>query len=119
MSAPEPYVTDIHGFPDRGRSVFAVTTATLVLCSLFVAARLVCRVGIVRRVSCDDYFIALAWALAFGLCFTIDLGTRKGLGRHDSDIAPGDRASLRRCEYVFSILYVGPRLPFILLVPGC
>jgi hypothetical protein len=98
---------DSTGFPDRGLAVLAVATATLVLCSVFVAARLVCRIGIVRRVSWDDYTIVLAWFLAFGLTFTIDLGTRKGLGRHDANIDPDDRGSLRRCEYVFSILYVG------------
>lgn len=93
-------------FVDRGPAVLAVTTATLTLCSLFVTARLICRIGIVHRVSWDDYFIILAWLLAFGLSFTIDFGARKGLGRHDSNIIPEDQGSLRRCEYVFSILYV-------------
>jgi hypothetical protein len=91
---------------DRGPVVFAVTTATLVLASVVVAARLVCRIGIVRHVSWDDYFILLAWLLAFFLSFSIDLGTRKGLGRHDTDIAPEDWSVLRRCEYAFSVLYV-------------
>jgi len=86
--------------------VFAVTTATLVLASVFVAARVVCRVGIVRNVSKDDYLIILAWLLAFFLSFTIDLGTVNGLGLHDADIDPNDKAVLRKCEYVFSILYV-------------
>ncbi|KAI0007920.1 major facilitator superfamily domain-containing protein [Xylariaceae sp. FL0662B] len=92
-------------YPDRGPSVFAVTTATLILASCFVAARLVCRIGIVRNVSWDDYIIVTAWLLAFALSFSIDLGTRKGLGRHDEDIPDGDWNVLRRCEYVFSILY--------------
>lgn len=94
-------------FPDRGPAVFAVTTATLVLCSVFVFSRMVCRLGIVHRVGWDDYFIILAWLLAFGLCLTINLGTRTGLGRYDTNIPPEDRAQLRIREYVFSILYVG------------
>ncbi|OAA62549.1 major facilitator superfamily transporter monosaccharide [Niveomyces insectorum RCEF 264] len=92
-------------FPDRGTSVFAVATATLVLSALFVFSRLVCRLAIVRRVGWDDYFIIASLLLAFGLCFTIDYGTRKGLGRYDSHIPADDRSSLRRSEYVFSILY--------------
>jgi hypothetical protein len=48
-------------FPDRGPSVLAVTTATLIVASLFVLARLVCRVAIVKHMSADDYFIVLAW----------------------------------------------------------
>ncbi|KAI0473018.1 major facilitator superfamily domain-containing protein [Xylariaceae sp. FL0804] len=92
-------------FPDRGPAVFAVTTATLVLASVFVAARLACRVAIVRHVSWDDYFIIVAWVLALALSFTIDLGTRTGLGRHDQDTPNGDWDTLRRSEYSFSVLY--------------
>ncbi|CAK7267863.1 hypothetical protein SEPCBS119000_002767 [Sporothrix epigloea] len=90
---------------DRGPAVFAVTTTTLVLCSVFVFSRLICRVAIVRRVGWDDYFIILAWLLAFSLSLTINLGTQTGLGRHDADIQADNRARLRICEYVFSILY--------------
>ncbi|KAI1081117.1 MFS general substrate transporter [Whalleya microplaca] len=92
-------------YPDRGPSVFAVTTTTLVLSSCFVAARLVCRFGIVRKVSWDDYLIVAAWVLAFALSLSIDLGTTKGLGRHDDNISSSDWNALRRCEYAFSILY--------------
>ncbi|KAK1760623.1 major facilitator superfamily domain-containing protein [Echria macrotheca] len=102
MSALETTAT---GFPDRGPAVFAVTTATLVLASIFVAARLVSRIGIVRSVSWDDYIIVLAWLISFFLCLTIDFGTKRGLGRHDENISPDDMPGLRMCEYVFSILY--------------
>lgn len=93
-------------FDDRGPAVFAVTTATLIICSLFVAARLYTRIAIVRQFTHDDWFILLAWALAFAVSLTIDLGTKHGLGRHDADIADNDWDILRRCEYVFSVLYV-------------
>lgn len=102
-------------FEDRGPSVFAVTTATLVLASVFVAARLYTRLAIVRQVTYDDWFIILAWFLAFGVSFTIDLSTRRGLGRHDSDIGADNWNALRRCEYVFSVLYVSS-LPLALLM---
>lgn len=46
---------------NRGPVVLAVTTAFLVASTLFVALRLVSRVGVVKKVSKDDYFIMLAW----------------------------------------------------------
>lgn len=101
-----------HGIDDRGSSVFAVTTATLILASLFVAARLYARLAIVRQFTYDDWFIISAWLLAFAVSFTIDLGTRYGLGKHDADIAADDWNALRRCEYVFSVLYVSTILSF-------
>lgn len=90
---------------DRGPAVFAVTTATLVLASTFVIARLICRQFIVKNISWDDRIIILAWFIAFGLSFTINFGSRKGLGRHDEDVRDEDWGTLRRCEYVFSVLY--------------
>ncbi|KAI3318021.1 fucose permease [Xylariaceae sp. AK1471] len=92
-------------YESRGPVVFAVTTGTLVLATVFVAARLACRTFIVRQVSWDDYFIIIAWILAFGLSFAIDYGTTKGLGRHDDNIAPDDWDPLRRSEYAFTVLY--------------
>ncbi|KAI0540514.1 fucose permease [Xylaria digitata] len=94
-----------HDYPDRGPVVFAVTTGTLVLATVFVVARLTCRTFIVRQVSWDDYFIVIAWFLAFGLSFAIDYGATKGLGRHDADIHADDWDPLRRSEYVFTVLY--------------
>ncbi|KAL0942438.1 L-fucose permease [Colletotrichum truncatum] len=91
--------------PDRGPAVFAVTTATFVLASVMVAARLFCRRFIVRNVSWDDKTMFLAWLIGFGLSFTICFGTTRGLGRYDADISKDHWKSLRACEYVFSILY--------------
>ncbi|PNH70137.1 hypothetical protein VD0002_g413 [Verticillium dahliae] len=91
--------------PDRGPVVFAVTLSTLVLASVFVAARIFCRYVIVKNVSWDDKIMLLALVLTFGLSFTICFGTTKGLGRYDDDISMDDEGALRRCEYVFSILY--------------
>ncbi|KAI0179203.1 MFS general substrate transporter [Hypoxylon sp. FL1284] len=96
---------DQSSFPNRGPAVFAVTTATLVLTTCIVAARLFCRSRIVRKVTWDDYFIVIAWFLAFGLSFSIDFASSIGLGRHDEDIPPENWDALRRCEYVFSVLY--------------
>jgi len=47
----------------------------------------------------------LAWFLAFGLSFSIDYGTTKGLGRHDVDIPQSWLRQLRGGEYAFTILY--------------
>ncbi|KAI1762146.1 MFS general substrate transporter [Hypoxylon sp. FL1150] len=97
--------TDSGASPTRGPAVFAVTTATLVLATCIVAARLFCRIRIVRSVTWDDYAIVTAWIIALALSFSIDFGVSKGLGRHDDDIAFEDWYALRRCEYAFSVLY--------------
>ena len=98
-------ILDNHNIPDRGPTVFAVSIATLCLASAFVAARLITRFFIVRCVRWDDRVMMLAWLIAFFLSFSIALGTANGLGRYDQDIASDDRGMLRRCEYVFSVLY--------------
>lgn len=103
MSSADASASD---FPDRGPVVFAVTTATLVLATVFVSARLYCRKHLIRNVGLDDYFIAAAWVFGFGLSFSIDYAARHGLGRHDKNIDQEDYSSLRKSEYVFSVLYV-------------
>ncbi|KAI1459219.1 MFS general substrate transporter [Annulohypoxylon moriforme] len=92
-------------FPNRGPTIIAVTSWTLALTTVVVAARLFCRTRIVRRVTCDDYFIIVAWCIAFGLTFSIAMAAGSGLGRHDKDIPAQDWVTLRNCEYVFSVLY--------------
>lgn len=49
---------------NRGPVVLVVTTALLVASSVFVVVRFVSRIGIVKRISWDDYFILLAWVRA-------------------------------------------------------
>ncbi|KAH7324514.1 major facilitator superfamily domain-containing protein [Stachybotrys elegans] len=97
--------SDSRHVPDRGPAVFAVTTATLVLASILLAARVYSRAFIVKNISRDDKVIIFAWIISFFLSFTIDLGVVHGLGRYDTDISPENWPTLRRCEYVFSILY--------------
>ena len=48
-------------FENRGPQVLAVTTAVLCLSTVFVVLRLLSRIGVVKRVTPDDYFIILAW----------------------------------------------------------
>ncbi|KAK0739922.1 major facilitator superfamily domain-containing protein [Apiosordaria backusii] len=90
---------------DRGPAVLAVTAATLILASVFVAARMVSRIGIVRRFGADDYIMVLAWLITLFLSLSIIFGTKKGLGRHGKNIEDWELPGLRMCEYVFSILY--------------
>ncbi|RFU72819.1 mfs transporter [Trichoderma arundinaceum] len=90
---------------NRGPAVLAVTTATLVLASVFVFARMVSRYFIVKRFTWDDRIILFAWLISFFLSFTICYGVANGLGKHDDDIPPEQIPTLRHCEYVFSILY--------------
>lgn len=94
-------------FNDRGPAVFAVTTTTLGLAGLLVVGRLVSRLWIVRHFTWDDFFIVCSILIASGLSFAIDYGVTKGLGKGDNDILPQWIGSLRKCEYVFSVLYVG------------
>lgn len=44
--------------------------------------------------------------LAFGTSFTICYGTSVGLGRHEVDVPREWASSLKKSEYVFSVLYV-------------
>ncbi|CZR60673.1 related to L-fucose permease [Phialocephala subalpina] len=95
----------INGHHSRGETVFIVTTTTFVLATVFVVSRLISRFGILRSRTPDDYVMILAWFIAFGLSFSIDWGTLKGLGRHDADIPESWLPSLRSSEYAFTILY--------------
>jgi fucose permease len=98
-------MSTLSSYDSHGKAVFIVTTTTFVLASVFVLARLLSRFAVLRSRTLDDWFMILAWLIAFGLSFAIDYGTSKGLGRHDSDIPPEWLPALRRSEYAFTILY--------------
>lgn len=97
---------------NRGPVVLAVTAATLSICSVFVACRLMSRFWVVRKPGWDDYTIALAWILAFGTSFSICYGTTKGLGRHQVDVPDHLEPSMKKAAYAFSVLYVCPPQAF-------
>ena len=44
--------------------------------------------------------------IAFGFSFSICFGTSVGLGRHEIYVQASQRDSLKKAEYVFSVLYV-------------
>ncbi|KAB8606244.1 hypothetical protein FH972_025874 [Carpinus fangiana] len=89
----------------RAAVVLAVTAAMIAASTVFVFFRLVSRIGIVKKVTPDDYFIIVAWIISFGLSFAICLGTKYGLGMHERDISPDHKYVLIRLEYTFSVLY--------------
>jgi len=93
------------GFESRSSPVFAVTVAMITCSTVFVAARMASRAGIVKKVLLDDYFMLVAWLLALGLSFSICYGTFVGLGRHEDDVLNSWQGSLRRSQYAFSVLY--------------
>ncbi|KAF1839291.1 MFS monosaccharide transporter-like protein [Decorospora gaudefroyi] len=98
--------TDFDGdFPTRGPAVMGVSAATLALCSLFVAFRLVSRFLVVRKPGWDDYTMIAAWILAFGASFCICYSTTKGLGRRQQNIPPEWQEPMKKSSYVFSVLY--------------
>lgn len=45
----------------RSRAVFISVTASFILATLFVVARLISRLGIVKYRGWDDYAILVAW----------------------------------------------------------
>ena len=90
---------------DRSRIVLAVTTAMISCATVFVALRLVSRIGIVKKIMVDDYFIILAWLISFGLSFSICDATHYGLGRHEDDVPTSHQGSLNRLDYTFTALY--------------
>ncbi|KAF2665500.1 MFS general substrate transporter [Microthyrium microscopicum] len=89
----------------RGPIVLVVTAVILILSTLFVLLRLISKFGVVRRVAWDDYFMILAWFLAFGLSFAICYGTRVGLGMHENTVPQEWQSALKKSEFAFSVLY--------------
>ena len=55
MADPPPQIED------RGPVVLAVTIALLATSSVFIVLRFISRIGVVKRVSADDYAIVVAW----------------------------------------------------------
>ena len=95
-----------HGdFQERSEPVFAVVIAFVVISTIFVFLRMISRTLIVRKVTLDDYFIVLAWAIAVGLSAAICYGCAWGLGRHEKDVPNDWQHGLRTANYVFSVLY--------------
>ncbi len=117
---------DITVDQNRGHEVLAVTVALFVAATFAVILRFVSRLGVVKRISADDYAMLAAWVsrcrchhlflskahvlirtqlIAFGLSFSICYGTSVGLGRHEVNVRPEDHAALKKSEYAFSVLY--------------
>jgi fucose permease len=94
--------SDFHG---RSGPVLGVVVAMIVLSTIFVSLRMVSRTLIVRKVTLDDYFIVLAWAIAAGLSAAICWGSAWGLGRHEKHVPHDWQVGLRKANYVFSVLY--------------
>lgn len=94
-----------HAFHGRSETVLVVTIVMFSLSTIFVAFRMLSRGAIVRRIMLDDYFIMLAWMLAFGLSFCVCWATGYGLGRHEIDIPAEWQGSLRKSIYAASVLY--------------
>ncbi|KAK4610073.1 L-fucose-proton symporter [Fulvia fulva] len=101
-NAPGPPHGDVQG---RSEAVLAVTIVMIVLCSIFVFFRMLSRVAIVRKITVDDYFMVIAWAIATGLSIAICYGCAYGLGRHEVDVPDSWQSGLRKSNYAFSILY--------------
>jgi fucose permease len=97
--------TNHNAFEGRAAPVLAVSVALLVLATVFVFFRMLSRAAIVKKIAMDDYFMVVAWIIAFGLTMSVIWGTRYGLGRHSQDIPAQWTSTLKKCNYVFSVLY--------------
>lgn len=109
-------------FENRGPSVLAVTIVLLAISTVAIVSRLISRIGVVKHVYKDDYFIILAWVskmkmeisamltteqlIALGFSISICIGTSFGLGRHELDVKHESIKALKKSEYAFSVLYV-------------
>ncbi|OBT91592.1 hypothetical protein VE01_10362 [Pseudogymnoascus verrucosus] len=90
---------------DRREAVQVATTVTIVIAFVFVALRMISRIFITRRTTLDDYVMILAWIIAFGGSFTILLAARKGFGLMDAELKPEWITTLKKCGYIYSIIY--------------
>ncbi|KAL7267960.1 hypothetical protein RUND412_009435 [Rhizina undulata] len=89
----------------RSGSVFAVTTAFAALATIIVMLRLMSRAFVLKKVTADDYFIIVAWVLAFGLSTAISIGTKYGLGRHKDDIPRAWEGPKQKARFAYTFLY--------------
>lgn len=89
----------------RGPATFGVTTALIVVATVFVAARFFTRGYIVRSIKNDDWWILAAWICSVGFSVAICVAVSDGLGKHNTDIPDYQKDNLRRAQYAFSILY--------------
>lgn len=85
--------------------MLAVSIALAVLSTVFVLLRVLSRGAIVKKIALDDYFMVLAWIIAFGMTMAVIWGTRYGLGRHEENIPPEWASTLKKSNYAFSVLY--------------
>lgn len=84
---------------------FGVTTALIVVATVFVGARFFTRAYIVRSIKHDDWWILAAWIFSAGFSIAICVAVSEGLGKHNVDIPDSEKDNLRHAQYAFSILY--------------
>jgi hypothetical protein len=65
-------MSSVNDYHSRSKGVFIVTTIAFVLATIFVAARLISRFGILRNRTADDWCIILAWVSAGDAKWTSD-----------------------------------------------
>ncbi|KAK2764035.1 hypothetical protein FQN54_009654 [Arachnomyces sp. PD_36] len=90
---------------DRRTQVRGVTLALFVIATFVVIIRFISCAAVVKKVALHDYFMLVAWLLAFGFSFSVIYGTTKGLGLHEWDVDPAKQFELLKAEYVFAVLY--------------
>ncbi|KAL8758496.1 MAG: hypothetical protein Q9184_003911 [Pyrenodesmia sp. 2 TL-2023] len=86
--------SDITASQNRGGEVLAVTVAMFVAATCAVILRFISRVGVVRKISQDDYAMIVAWIISFGFTFSICYGTSVGLGRHGNPALMATKTSI-------------------------
>ncbi|KXX80768.1 hypothetical protein MMYC01_203938 [Madurella mycetomatis] len=82
---PGPSASDLP-HDDAGQIMVAAAFATWSVAAIFVALRLWTRTMIIRKLNLADLFIVLSLIAATGMCISIVIQVRNGMGKHIWDI---------------------------------
>lgn len=82
QSWPEPNLVDP---PTRGNLLLIISLCFTIVTILVVSGRFYVRLGILRTLYVDDFFIAIAFAFNIGLCVAVSHAQYVGWDRHQWD----------------------------------
>ncbi|KAI0015524.1 integral membrane protein [Xylariomycetidae sp. FL0641] len=109
---------------DLGPAVLAVAWTFAAISIIVVAARLYVRMGILRRLTADDYIVIFTLLLGLGNSVFLTISTSWGLGKHIDDLSATPLRVVYTIKWVylcefFSIMSPGfGRISFAILLLG-
>ncbi|KAM0814059.1 putative Integral membrane protein [Seiridium cardinale] len=84
-----------------GPAVLGIAWVFAALAIAVVGARFYVRLGIIRRLTVDDYIIVITFLLALGNNIMLTISASWGLGKHINDLASQPEAIMYTVKYVF------------------